>query len=107
MSKVFNPDPRDLNGSSYAGVIRCEFDVLVKILGAPNLEPSFDQKITCEWLLGLLTDENKSLFFSIYNWKDSTPPQQNSTWHVGSFHRNNPALFAFLEKTLGCEVIAK
>lgn len=95
----------EVNGSSYAGLIRCDYDDLVEALGTPDLEPSGDGKVTCEWDLSLRTDEGLWVIFTVYNYKDDTPPQNNEMWHIGSHHDDDDAIFAFLQKVLRCDVI--
>jgi len=94
-------------GTSYAGVIRCKYDVIFKAFGTANFIGTTDNKVTCEWDLSYRTEEGQWIVFTIYNWKDETPPQANEMWHVGSHHKNDESIFAFLKKALRCDVIAR
>jgi len=100
-------EQRNIVGTSYAAVICCEFDVLEESLGTPNLDPTIDDKTTCSWNLSYRTDDGEWLVFTVYNYKDDTPPQENEMWHVGSNHKNDDALFEFLERILRCDIITR
>lgn len=106
--KAFKTETIKAELSSYAGVIRCGYDVLAAAFGEPDPEAlCSDGKVTCEWTMELEIKSGETIVFTIYNWKDKTPPAENDMWHVGSHHHNDPALFAFLGKTLRCDVITR
>ena len=93
-------------GSSYAGIIRCDFDVLEANLGTPAHLPNAD-KVTCIWDLSLRLDDGRWVLFTVYNYKDKIPAEEISMWHVGSFHKNDDEIFSFLERVLRCDVIRR
>ncbi len=93
---------KELDRSSLSFYLDTDYDSLVKAFGLPDRTPSDDMKVTCEWRLKvILTDSannKKTVYFSIYNWKDSTPPHRNTNWHVGSHGKDNNELATFLSK---------
>lgn len=90
-------------GVSYAGVIRCDFDVLEANVGSASRHGP----LSCSWNLSLRLDDGQWLAFKIYNYKGKTSPEKNEMWHVGSMHENDDAIFSFLEKVLRCDVIIR
>lgn len=94
-------------GSSYAGIIRCDFDVLEANLGTPCRVPTSDNKVTCIWDLSLRLESGRWILFTVYNYKDKIPAEEISMWHVGSFHKDDDAIFSFLERILRCDVIRR
>lgn len=86
--------------TSYAGIIRCEYDVLVNVLGTPSRDGLLDSKVTCSWDLSLRTEAGLWLIFTVYNWKDKAPPEKNEMWHIGSNHVDDNEIFAFLRRVL-------
>ena len=104
--KVTLATSHEVNGTSYAGRIRCDFETLKEEFGNPDLVPTIDSKVTCEWDLALIAPAAR-IVFTVYNWKDQTPPEENKTWHIGSRHFNDSVIFNFLEKALRCEILSR
>ena len=75
--------------TSYAFTLHASYKNIVKVFGKPNGHVSDDRKVSCEWLLKTLTN-NQIL---IYDYKQGIPylgpergkrPQQITEWSVGS-----------------------
>ena len=89
-----------VKGTSYAGIIRCDFEVLKANFGTPGVRPITLDEVSCCWNLSLRLDDGLWLVFTIYNWKDKTEPKENEMWHVGSMHVDDHAIFDFLRRVL-------
>ena len=88
MPKVvkINDKETNINGTSYLGLLRISYNLLVSKLGSPS--DSYDNyKSDAEWYIEF-EDGNVA---TIYNWKDGKnycgedglPVQQIEEWHIG------------------------
>jgi len=54
------------------------YEDIVRVFGQPQLGRSLDGKIKAEWVGRI-----NGLVFTIYDYKSSVEPDQNTDWHVG------------------------
>ena len=71
------------NEDSYGrmGYLNESYSTLVEMFGQPK-NPDKDGhiiKTTAEWMILF----NDGTLATIYNYKDDTPPEQNTFWHIG------------------------
>jgi hypothetical protein len=89
------------DGTSLKGYVIAAYQDLLNVLGKPTFdEPSGDNKVQAEWVVGF--DEK---IYTIYDWKqyDSSPTDNPLTpirWHVGGYENADDFIDA-LEKELG------
>jgi hypothetical protein len=54
------------------------YEDIVRVLGAPQLGNSLDNKIKAEWVGRI-----NGLVFTIYDYKSKLDPERNTDWHIG------------------------
>ena len=82
-----------LFGTGKVGEIEATFDELQRVFGAPEITPAGDGdgKTRANWWLR----SDDGTVASIYDWKESTPLEALTTWHVGG--RTHEALAHVLQ----------
>lgn len=78
---VFN-----VSGTSLRDTIDCSFDQLVEAFGKPMYNNSGDDKVKAEWFV----EFDDGTIATIYDWKSSLDPEDNTDWHIGGFPKTNP-----------------
>lgn len=87
MKDYVKATPKDINGTSFAGYLQCEYEVLFDSFSFPNDRTrddewrSADQKTRFEW--AFKTKGKKPTVITIYDYKDPAPLQHIDMWHVG------------------------
>ena len=85
--KNISDDMGDANGTCLQGYLK---DIttrqLREMFGEPNMVPSGDGKVTCEWIIKTeIIDEDgevESGLFTLYDWKGSRPYSDNELWTI-------------------------
>jgi hypothetical protein len=93
------------NGTCLQGYITISYYALVQRLGEPDELGSVDGKVQCRWVrrlsgLGRFPD---GVLFTLYDYKESVPPQRLLDWHVGG--RSRDALAAVQELFPGHQIV--
>lgn len=76
------------NGTSLQGYLRnITTNQLREIFGKPNMVPSGDGKVTCEWIIKTTitraeTGETEDGLFTLYDWKGSRPYNDDEEWTI-------------------------
>lgn len=71
-------DDLDVSGTSKVGCLTCSFADLVALFGYPVNVESWDKKVRVEWIF-----EDDDRVITIYDWKESCPVDEVTTWSVG------------------------
>jgi len=60
------------------------YKALVEKLGKPNAGESGDGKVKAEWIVKLkFHRKDPGIIFTIYDYKSSVAPEENTDWHIG------------------------
>jgi len=71
-------------GTSLQGYIKTTYGDLVEVFGEPRYTSSGDDKVTAEWDLEFLVDD-EYVTATIYDWKLDETPFVEYDWHIGGF----------------------
>lgn len=85
-------------GICLKGYVQTTYDFLCEKLGEPNLKPSGDKKVKCQWTVKF---EDGSIG-TVYDWKTKEVPKEMYNWQIGG---TNLDVLDKLEKILGIETI--
>ena len=80
--QIINSTDIDVNGTSKQSTIRASYWELIEAFGQPTYRgPEYlDDKLNVEWVLNVDGE-----VATIYDWKSSIVPEDNSTWNIGAF----------------------
>ena len=80
--QIINSTDINVNGTSKQSTFRATYWELVEAFGQPTYRgPEYlDDKLNVEWVLQV--DGEPA---TIYDWKSSIAPEDNSTWNIGGF----------------------
>jgi hypothetical protein len=87
MKEFTKAQPKDTNGTSFAGYLQCDYELLFNSFSFPNDRTrddewrSSDQKTRFEWTFK--TKGKKPTVITIYDYKDPRPIGEIDMWHVG------------------------
>ena len=73
-----------VSGTSLQGYIKTNYNDLVKVFGEPRYTSSGDDKVTAEWNLEFLVDD-EYVTATIYDWKLGHTPHRTYDWHIGGY----------------------
>ena len=73
-----------VGGTSLVGYIKTNYNDLVEVFGEPRYTSSGDDKVTAEWNLEFLVDD-EYVTATIYDWKLGHTPYRTYDWHIGGF----------------------
>ena len=76
-------------GTSLVGYIKTNYNDLVEVFGEPRYTSSGDDKVTAEWNLEFLVDD-EYVTATIYDWKLGETPFGEYNWHIGGFSAQAP-----------------
>ena len=88
------PAREDIYGTGLVGEIEATFEDLQEVFGPPE-GGGDDGKTRAEWHIRF----DDGTIASIYDWKESTPLEALTTWHVGG--KNHAALAKVLQAMKG------
>ena len=80
-------EAKDINSTSFAGYLQCDYEVLFNSFSFPNDRTrddewrSADQKTRFEW--AFKTKGKRPTVITIYDYKDPRPLEDIDLWHVG------------------------
>ena len=92
---------KDINGTSFAGYLQADFELMFALFSFPNDRTrndewrSSDQKTRFEW--AFKTKGKKPTIVTIYDYKDPRPINDIDMWHVG-YKGSERDLEAFFEQ---------
>ena len=69
----------DADGTHLMGYVNASYKFLVRVFGEPLSDSSGDGKVKAEWIV----EFDDGTVGTIYDYKSSKTPQQNTHWHVG------------------------
>ena len=69
-------------GTALVGYIKTNYTDLVEVFGEPRYTSSGDGKVTAEWNLEFLVDD-EYVTAPIYDWKLGHTPHRTYDWHIG------------------------
>lgn len=81
----------DMHMSSLKGYVNTTYDKLVELFGKPEYSDADPyEKVNAEWTVETTVyddfeEDEKTVKFSIYNWKTGSVPTEKYAWHVGGF----------------------
>ena len=83
-------------GTSLMGYIKTTYDEIVEVFGEHRYTSSGDDKVTAEWNLEFLVEDEAEFaqdFYvtaTIYDWKLGETPFGEYNWHIGGFSAQAP-----------------
>lgn len=84
--EIDEAEPRLLNNSHLQGHIYASYQQLVGVFGQPKTGIE-EGKVTVEWTLRLYsTEDDRTVYATIYDWKSGVSPEFNTHWNVGGFN---------------------
>lgn len=85
---------RDLaNGTSLRGYVKTTFATLVALFGEPDVHNG-DGKVRVSWTLSPVGEK---VPVTIYDWKDPTPVEKVTDWHIGG---KSPLAITLIQQVL-------
>lgn len=84
---------RERLGTGYQGTVKATYDALRHAFGDPHMVGSPDGKTNAEWCWFF----DEGVVATVYDYKESRPPQDVTIWHVGG---TSPRAVGLIEERL-------